>query len=70
MSGHMVLKHAYEDWYCKAPFELSSEASDALVTCFAVCARDAGVPPSGAFAVAPFAPRVPGAGIMASAAPT
>eukprot|EP00974_Lingulodinium_polyedra_P010715 1033167-Lingulodinium_polyedra.AAC.1 len=52
-----------------APLELSNEASDTFVTLFAVCTHDAGVPPSGAPVVAPFAPRAPGAAIMASAAP-
>eukprot|EP00974_Lingulodinium_polyedra_P027110 2615938-Lingulodinium_polyedra.AAC.1 len=63
MSGRMVLEHAYKQWYCEAPLELSNEASDTLVTLFAECARDAGVPPSGALAAAPLAPCAPDAAI-------
>eukprot|EP00974_Lingulodinium_polyedra_P049333 4740959-Lingulodinium_polyedra.AAC.1 len=35
MSGRLVLKHTYEQWYCKAPLELSGEAGDAFVAFFA-----------------------------------
>eukprot|EP00974_Lingulodinium_polyedra_P072079 6976839-Lingulodinium_polyedra.AAC.1 len=42
MSGRMPLKHAFEQWHCKAPRALPDTSADTLLTLFTLVAPRAG----------------------------